>query len=104
MHYLQWFPSKENSVTASLSRDFWLGDEDVVKFFKQNVSHQRPQGFRLVWLSEAIITAIGSLLLLLLLLPKIQKLPSRPAPSETTAGGGISVYSTRSGITTTPAQ
>ena len=77
--------------------------DNVVKFLKQNFSHQRPQGFRLVRLSEAIVTAIGSLLLLLLLLlSKIQKLPSRPAPSETAAGGGISVSSTRSGITTTP--
>jgi hypothetical protein len=76
-HYSQSFPDKENSVADSLSRDFWLGDEDVVEFLKQNFAHQFPQGFRLVWLSEEIVTVICSLLRLL---PKTQHLPPRPAP------------------------
>ena len=44
-HYLQWFPGKENSVADVLSRYFWLMDEDVVNFLKQNFAHQIPQGF-----------------------------------------------------------
>jgi hypothetical protein len=98
-HYLQWFPGKENSVADSLSRDFWLGDKDIVEFLRQNVAHQLPQGFQLVWLSEEIVTDIGSLLRLL---PTTQHLPPRPAPITTAAGGGTSVSSTKSGVTTTP--
>ena len=98
-HYLQWFPGKENSVADSLSWDFWLGDKDIVEFLRQNVAHQLPQGFQLVWLSEEIVTDIGSLLRLL---PTTQHLPPRPAPSTTAAGGGTSVSSTKSGVTTTP--
>ena len=93
-HYSQWFPGKENSVADVLSRDFWLGDEDVVEVLKQKLAHQIPQSFRLVQLSEAIVTDVGSLLRLL---PKTQLLPTRPAPSETAAGGGISVSSAKSG-------
>jgi len=44
-HYSQWFPGKENSVADALSRDFWLGDEDVANFLKQNFAHQIQQGF-----------------------------------------------------------
>jgi hypothetical protein len=44
-HYSQWFPGKENSVADALSRDFWLGDGDVVDFIKQKFAHQIPQGF-----------------------------------------------------------
>jgi hypothetical protein len=62
---LQWFPGKENSGADALSRDFWLGDEDVVNFLKQNCAHQIPLGFWLVQLSEAIVTDVGSLLRLL---------------------------------------
>jgi hypothetical protein len=64
-HYSQWFLGKENSVADALSRDFWLGDEDVVKIIKQNFAHQTPQGFQLVQLTEAIVTDVGSLLRLL---------------------------------------
>ena len=44
-HYLQWFPGKENSVADALSRDFWLGDEDVVNFLKHNFAHQIHRAF-----------------------------------------------------------
>ncbi len=40
-------------------------DENVVEFLKQNLAHQIPQGFRLVQLSEAIVTDFGSKLQLL---------------------------------------
>ncbi len=93
-HYSQWFPGKENSIADALSRDFWLEDEDAVDFLKQNFAHQIPQGFRLVQLSEAIVTDVGSLLRLL---PKTQLLPLRPAPSGTAAGGGTSASFVRSG-------
>jgi hypothetical protein len=43
-HFLQWFPGKENSVADALSRDVWLGDEDVVDFLKQKFAHQITQG------------------------------------------------------------
>jgi hypothetical protein len=98
-HYSQWFPGKENSIADALLRDFWLDDEDVVDLLKQNFAHQLPQGFRLVRLSEAIVTDVGSLLRLL---PKTQLLPLRPAPSGTAAGGGTSASSVRSGTSTTP--
>ena len=98
-HYSQWFPGKENSVVDALSRDFWLGDEDVVDFIKQKFAHQIPQGFRLVQLSEAIVTDVGSLLRLL---PKTQLSPLRPAPSGTAAGGDSRASSARSGISTSP--
>jgi hypothetical protein len=98
-HYSQWFPGKENSISDALSRDFWLEDEDVVDFLKQNFAHQIPQGSRLVQLSEAIVTDVGSLLRLL---PKTQLLPLRPAPSGTAAGDGTSASSVRSGTSTTP--
>jgi hypothetical protein len=98
-HYSQWFPGKENSVADALSRDFWLGDEDVVDCIKQKFAHHIPQGFRLVQLSEAIVTDVGSLLRLL---PKTQLLPLRPAPSGTAAGGDSRASSARSGISTSP--
>ncbi len=97
--YSQWFPGKENSIADALSRGFWLGDEEVVNFLKQNFAHRIPQDFRQVQLSEAIVTVVGSLLRLL---PKTQLLPLRPAPSGTAAGGGTSFSSVRSGTSTTP--
>ena len=35
-HYSQWFPGKENSVADVLSRDFELGDAEVVEVIKRN--------------------------------------------------------------------
>ena len=84
-YYLQWC-------------DIWLGNKDVVDFLKQSFAHQIPQGFRLVQLSEAILTDVGSLLRLL---PETQLLPLRPAPSGTAAGGGTSASSAKSGTNTT---
>ena len=93
-HYSQWFPGKENPVADVLSRDFELGDSEVVDLIKKNFSHQIPQDFRLVSLPETIITDVSSLLQLL---PKTQPLPSRPAPSGIAVGGGSRVSSVKLG-------
>ena len=98
-HYSQWFPGKENAVADVLSRDFELGDSEVVELIKKNFSHQIPQDFRLVLLPEKIVTDVGSLLRLL---PKTQPLPPRPAPSGIAVGEGSKVSSARSGTRMTP--
>ena len=64
-HYSQWFPGKENSVADVLSRDFELGDTEVVELIKRRLSHHIPQDFRLVPLPQVKVTDVGSLLQLL---------------------------------------
>ena len=92
-HYSQWFPGKENSVADSLSCNFHLDDVEIVSHLRKNFANQLPQSFRLVRLSAAMTSSVGSLLRLL---PKTQQLPQEPVPSAAATGCGTLASSKRS--------
>jgi hypothetical protein len=92
-HYSQWFPGKENSVADSLSRDFHLDDDEIDAHVRAQFAPQIPRSFRLVRLTAAMTSSVGSLLRLL---PRTQQLPREPVPSATAAGGGTTSSSKRS--------